>query len=142
MTISEPADQSLWARSPLRRVEQLTIATILIASFSFIAVRWMAHGGATGRLIEIDRAESRSIDFRVDINNADWPELTLLPGIGETLAKRIIDERILRGPFRAPSELTRVHGIGPRTVARIKPYLLPLPDAQDRDATAEEVEDR
>ena len=30
----------------------------------------------------------------MDINSAEWPELTLLPGIGETLAKRIVDGEV------------------------------------------------
>ena len=57
-----------------------------------------------------------------------WPELSQLPGIGETLARRIVESRVDDGPFVDHSDLTRVRGIGPRTLARIAPYLLPMPE--------------
>lgn len=48
----------------------------------------------------------------------------LLPGIGPALSKAIVDERNpARDPFRNPDDLERVHGIGPRTVERIRPFL-------------------
>ncbi|HHK42337.1 MAG TPA: helix-hairpin-helix domain-containing protein, partial [Planctomycetaceae bacterium] len=44
------------------------------------------------RLLEEARV-SPPPNYQVDINRASWPELTLLPGIGPTLAKRIVAER-------------------------------------------------
>lgn len=86
------------------------------------------HGGCRGRLVEIDRAEPRTADFQVDLNEADWPELTLLPGIGETLARRIVDSRRQEGPFLDHEDLQRVRGIGPKTLDRVRPYLRPMPE--------------
>ncbi len=60
----------------------------------------------------------------VDINTADSPELRLLPGIGPVLAERIIDYRRLNGSFHAAEELDEVYGIGPKTIQKIRPYLL------------------
>ena len=57
-----------------------------------------------------------------------------MPGIGEALAHRIVDDRAENGPFRDLNELRRVRGIGPVTLEGMKPYLLPMPDL---DATAE-----
>ena len=51
-------------------------------------------------------------DGTVSINDADAEELTLLYGVGETLASMIIDEREMNGPFRYPEDLTAVKGIG------------------------------
>jgi competence protein ComEA len=65
---------------------------------------------------------------------ADWPELSLLPDIGEQLAKRIVANRRQNGPFRDLEDLRRVRGIGPRTLEGMKPFLLPLADLE---ATAE-----
>jgi competence protein ComEA len=50
---------------------------------------------------------------RVDVNLASAPELELLPGIGPSLAQKIIDYRETNGPFRAPDDLLQVSGIGP-----------------------------
>jgi competence protein ComEA len=55
------------------------------------------------------------------VNRATVEELQLLPRIGPTLAARIIEERERGGPFRTLHDLTRVRGIGPRTVERLAP---------------------
>lgn len=49
----------------------------------------------------------------VYINTATLPELTELPGVGETLAQRIIDFREANGPFMSLDDLDQVNGIGP-----------------------------
>ena len=58
-----------------------------------------------------------------------WPELTQLPGIGETLARRIVESRRQAGPFADHEDIRRVRGIGPRTLERISPYLQSMPAA-------------
>src|SRR5438034_1388848 len=88
---------------------------------------------ALTELTGIDRAEPIAIDFKIDVNRADWPELALMPNIGEQLAKRIVTDRTERGQFHDLAELRRVRGIGPKTLESMKPFLLPLPDL---DATA------
>lgn len=63
--------------------------------------------------------ETTAIAFPIDINSADSDLLTALPGIGPTLAKRIIDYRTVNGPFERPEELLNVEGIGPGTLESI-----------------------
>jgi competence protein ComEA len=77
-------------------------------------------------LVEADQAQQRAAQFQVDINTADQPELTQLPGIGDTLAQRIIEIRQTAGPFAELDDLRKVRGIGPKIMERIRPYLLPL----------------
>ena len=48
---------------------------------------------------------------QVDLNTAAAEELTKLPGIGQTLAKRIIAYRDTVQPFQEPAEITAVPGI-------------------------------
>ena len=48
----------------------------------------------------------------IDINAADSALLQTLPGIGPTLAQRIIDYRNANGPFGSVYDLTEVSGIG------------------------------
>jgi competence protein ComEA len=92
---------------------------------------WIAQGGWQGRLVEFERAEPLTARFEVDLNRAEWPELTLLPGIGETLAQRIVDSRRTDGSFVDHDDLQRIRGIGPRTVERIRPYLRPIPSSRN-----------
>ncbi|RWX46473.1 Helix-hairpin-helix motif-containing protein [Candidatus Electrothrix aarhusensis] len=57
------------------------------------------------------------------INQADQKSLMLLPGIGPKLAERIITFREGQGPINGPEDLRRIHGIGPKTTARLTPLL-------------------
>ena len=68
----------------------------------------------------------------IDPNTASWWELTVLPRIGESTARRIVEYREARPPadteaasgaFQRAADLERVRGIGPKTVQRIAPYL-------------------
>lgn len=107
---------------------QSTIAAVTALALAVVVVWWLAAGGVTDRVIEIDRAEPVPYSFMVDVNTADWPELAQLPGIGETLARRIVETRNARGGFRSQEDLLEVRGIGRVTLARISPHLLPLAD--------------
>lgn len=55
---------------------------------------------------------------RVDVNHAGLEELEQLPGVGPTLAERIIAAR----PFRRVDDLDEVDGIGPALIERLRPY--------------------
>jgi competence protein ComEA len=50
----------------------------------------------------------------IDINTADAHELERIPGIGASLAARIVAYRALNGPFGSIDELADVSGITPR----------------------------
>jgi len=123
----------------LRRADQATVAVLIVFALVGMAAYWVVQGGPRGELIEIDRAEPLTARYLVDINRAEWPELAELPEVGETLARRIVDSRSEGGAYRDHDDLRRVRGIGPRTLERMKPYLLPMPgrhevagDANDR----------
>ncbi len=60
---------------------------------------------------------------KVNINTASRNQLMLLPGVGETLADRIIDERSTNGPFVSLDDLTRVEGIGEKKLADMLDYI-------------------
>ena len=50
-------------------------------------------------------------------------DLETLPGVGPSTAKKIIDLRKLRGPFRAIEEVMLVKGIGVKKFDKMKIYL-------------------
>jgi len=108
--------------------DQLAVAGLVVAALLGILLWWTSSGGWSGRLVDIDRAAPRGVRFQVDVNTASWPELVQIPGIGRVLAERIVKWREEHGPFRTTEQLLQVQGIGPRTLERIRPYLLPLPD--------------
>ena len=116
----------------LRWSDQFCCAGLIVASLGWIGASWVYQGGLRGRLIDIEGAEQQPLSFQLDINRAEWSEWSVLPGIGEMLAKRIVNARRDRGPFQSHAELLRVHGIGPRTLDRIRPYLLPIEDPAPR----------
>jgi competence protein ComEA len=117
--------------SLLKRADQAAIAVIL--TLSLMTVVWSAsyRGCRQTGLIDIDQAEPWEIDFLVDVNTADWPELSLLPNIGEVLARRIVDFRQQEGPFTHHDQLQHVPGIGPKTMEAIRPFLAPLADSDN-----------
>lgn len=113
----------------LKRADQAAVGGLVLVALVAMAGWWLRQGGWQGRLIEIDRQPKLEARFIVDINRADWPELAQLPGIGRTLAQRIVASRDEQGPFVDHDELRRVRGIGPKTLEKMRPYLRPIPSA-------------
>ncbi len=114
-------------RWPLRiqRRDQLVLATVSLVLWLWLIASLLRQGIHRGELVDVDRARVAPVLFRLDVNQADWPELALLPGIGELRARRIVELRESRGPFQEHEQLLRVKGIGPKTLERIRPFLLP-----------------
>ena len=56
----------------------------------------------------------------LDINTASAEALAELPGIGEVLAKRIVDYRGENGPFQKTEDLMEVPGIGEAKLAGLE----------------------
>lgn len=59
----------------------------------------------------------------VDLNAATAEELQEVPGIGPTLAGRIVAFREENGPFEKVDDLLNVQGIGTRSLERIRPHV-------------------
>ena len=59
----------------------------------------------------------------VNINTADAAQLALLPGVGATSAKRIVEYRSQNGSFKKASDLMQVKGVGAKSFERIAPYI-------------------
>lgn len=69
--------------------------------------------------LAIDKAPSISEGEEINPNTAARDDLMRLPGIGETYANRIIENR----PYAAAEDLMNVPGIGPSKLEKLLPYL-------------------
>lgn len=59
----------------------------------------------------------------VNLNSATVEELDTLPGIGPSLAQRIISYREAHGPFTSVDQLSEVSGIGPARLEQLRPLV-------------------
>lgn len=64
---------------------------------------------------------------RIDLNRCDVRDLERIPGLGPVLARRVIEWRETRGPFRAVEDLEKVRGIGPKTMRRVRSRVVVMP---------------
>lgn len=83
--------------------------------------------GSACAVVEVGRLPAATgliCGARLDVNAATEAELTLLPGIGEVRARRIVESRARDGPFPDAESLDRVHGIGPKTVDLLRPWIV------------------
>jgi competence protein ComEA len=60
---------------------------------------------------------------QIDINAAGPDELMRVPGVGATMAARIVEYRSVNGPFSRAEDLARVSGIGARKLAKMLPFV-------------------
>ena len=115
-----PSDPwTLW----LRRGDQLFVGTLIVVALCLMGLYWVRLQGWGQLPIEIDRLPVRQYDYQLEINQAPWFEWTLLEGIGEKLARRIVAFRDANGPFKTIADVRRVPGIGPQTWEQIRPWL-------------------
>ncbi len=68
-------------------------------------------------------AEAPPLQGVVNVNTASVEELQLLPGIGESRARALVELRKRRGGFKSLDELKEVKGIGDASLERMRPYL-------------------
>lgn len=117
------------SESLIRRADRAVLGTLTAIALAGFAVWWIKAGGLRGELVDIDLAPQLNYQFLVDINQAEWPELAQIPGMGPILAQRIVESRTDNGAFRSVEDLRRIRGIGARTLDRMRPYLAPLPSS-------------
>ncbi|MBY0527826.1 MAG: helix-hairpin-helix domain-containing protein [Gemmataceae bacterium] len=105
-----------WPRSA-----QLTTAFLLGVCVTLLAVQLTGSLRWNSRPAEFERGAL--LTYRIDLNHAERAELLQLPGVGPALVDRIEDHRRQRGPFKTVDELAHVHGVGPATMARLRPWI-------------------
>jgi competence protein ComEA len=92
-----------------------TVAVVLLAMLA-----WRAYSPHfTARPTELVTVASP-----VDVNAADRGELLQIPGVGPATADAILAQRQRLGRFESLEELHTVHGIGSKTIEKLRPWLM------------------
>ena len=97
---------------------------VLLLSFSFIYFLSLSVGNSQ-RV-----SPPPTPKLQVNLNTADEAELLLLPGVGATLAKRIMEYRTKYGPFKRNEDIINIQGIGPKKAEKILPMLRQMTNDQ------------
>ena len=61
----------------------------------------------------------KKVELPLHINTASADDLCALKGVGPKLAEKIIERRNAAGPFKNPSDLKKVHGIGKKKLENL-----------------------
>jgi len=131
--MADPSETPPPEPSPLvARAEQVVLLVLALAVVAGVAWRAADYWRIGAEPLEVV-PPLEGPTFRVNVNQADWVTLSLVPGVGETLAKRIVDKRQERGgKFESLDDLIKVDGIGPTMLEKLRPYLsLGDPNAGD-----------
>ncbi len=136
--MADPSETPPPEPSPLvARAEQVVLVVLALAVVAGIAWRVVDYWRIGAEPIEVV-PPPEGPTFRVNVNQVDWVTLSLVPGVGETLAKRIVDTRQKQrgGKFESLDDLKEVSGIGDKMLEKLHPYL----SLGDPNADGEPVE--
>ncbi len=103
--------------------DRLFVTVIVFITLLLLFAHWVRLSGWGLQEVEIERHPAREFEYKLEINTATWVEWAQLEGIGETLARRIVDDRNQHGPFSDIDDIQRVKGIGPKKLAAIRMWL-------------------
>lgn len=110
-----------------RRVMTVLMSVLLL----WLTVEWIVAATRRPDPLLLQRGPEFQAHFRVDVNDSKWVDWMQLEGIGPSLAQRIVADRNLNGPFSSIEDVGRVPGIGPASLARMRPWLTISNDAGD-----------
>jgi len=110
---------ALW----LRRSDQLIVGLLVTALVILLGIQWLRLSNFGSVPVELSSQMPREYYYSLDINSASWVEWAQLDGIGQKLARRIVEDREEHGPFRNPADVGRVRGIGPKVLEKLMPFL-------------------
>ena len=96
-----------------RRLTSLAVLTLALAAVAVTAPRAVPEAAAAAP------AEAKP----VDLNAAGADELQSVPGIGKSLATRIVAFREKNGAFKSVDDLLKVQGIGEKSLEKLRPFV-------------------
>ncbi len=96
---------------------------VLIVLAAVLALAALLGGKSSQRSAAVSVPDDPGLDVRLDLNSATSADLETLPGVGASLAGRIVAYRSTHGPFHSVEELRQVPGFGEKLVAALRPLL-------------------
>ncbi len=73
--------------------------------------------------LQVEPGHRQLAPVRIDLNHDPWVRLTLIEGIGEILANRIVTARTTQGPFRSLEEVMAIDGVPDAPLEAARPWL-------------------
>ena len=95
----------------------------IVCILACIALAPLAQAAPARAANPATAAGAASKEAPVDVNSASEQQLMSVPGIGASLAKRIVDFRDKNGKFDKVEDLMKVQGIGEKSIEKLRPYL-------------------
>lgn len=71
-----------------------------------------------------ERKKKKKVQLPLHINTASVDDLCALNGVGPKLAEKIVAQREAKGPFKNPTDLKKVPGIGNKKLEAILPGVI------------------
>lgn len=96
---------------------------VLCAVFLCLCAGVFAGRNVPGSIPALVPAAVEEVSSLIDLNQADAAALMTLPGIGRTLAARILEYRVQNGPFTSLSQLLNINGLGEARLEALLPYI-------------------
>jgi competence protein ComEA len=115
------------------KAAQLATAFLFGAAGALLSVHAWGFSRWGARPATLEMAQGA---YRIDLNAATKAELLQMPGVGESLADRIDSYRREYGAFRQVDDITRIHGVGPATLERLRPWVKVAGDPSPNDRVA------
>jgi competence protein ComEA len=88
--------------------------------------------------VSLAAGDEKKPEPKVNINTATVEELAKLPGVGKSIAQRIVNHREKSGKFRTVEELLVIRGISRRKLEQLRPLI--TVDAEEAEEAKESEE--
>jgi comEA protein len=115
--ISKYVVQAIPVNTPERSRGEILKIVNQLKSESIVLVDSLKVTHALGDTLPIVKKSDATVD-RININTASMSALMKLPGVGQSIALRILSYREEHGPFKRIEDIMKVRGIGPKTFER------------------------
>jgi comEA protein len=99
----------------------LSIGIVILGASVF---RFIHNHQTEKNTVEYFERSDNVLSYPVNINTATRIHLENIPGIGQTIAERILEYRENNGPFKEDEDLKAVKGIGDKKLEAIKSYII------------------